>query len=50
MKAPSAQVRQADTELVDLYCELGRVKRRIGIWYMRRHEHCKRELADIDTA
>lgn len=50
MKARSADVRQSVAELVDLYCELCRVNRRIGIWDMRRHEHCKRELADIDTA
>lgn len=36
------------TEFVDLYCELARVNRRIGIWDMRRHAVCKNKIADID--
>lgn len=50
MSRAATPLREAVTELVDLYCELCRVNRRIGIWDMRRHAHCKRELADIDTA
>lgn len=38
------------TELVDLYCELCRVNRRIGIWDMRRHGMCKQAVDDIDVA
>ncbi|NKC14143.1 MAG: hypothetical protein GKR94_18760 [Gammaproteobacteria bacterium] len=34
---------------VDLYCELCRVNRRIGIWDMRRHAACKAPVEAIDT-
>lgn len=50
MSGVTTPLREAVTELVDLYCELCRVNRRIGIWDMRRHAHCKLDLADIDTA
>ena len=50
MNPPKPTLRADVSELVDLYCELCRVNRRIGIWDMRRHEHCKRDVSDIDTA
>ncbi len=37
-------------ELVDLYCDLVRVNRRIGIWDMRRHDVCKAKDEDIDVS
>ena len=43
-------LRQKITSLVDMYADLCRVNRRIGIWDMRRHAVCKQDLADIDTA
>ena len=36
-------------QFVELYCELCRVNRRIGIWDMRRHEVCKAPVDSIDT-
>jgi hypothetical protein len=38
------------SELVNMYCELCQVNRRIGIWDMRRHAECKLPLQDIDKA
>ncbi|MBT6276856.1 MAG: hypothetical protein HOI95_22315 [Chromatiales bacterium] len=35
--------------LVDLYCELCQVNRRIGIWDMRRHAICKADESEIDV-
>ncbi len=37
-------------ELVDLYCDLVRVNRRIGVWDMRRHDVCKAKDKDIDVS
>tara|TARA_Y100001934_G_scaffold276142_1_gene372045 strand:- start:1520 stop:1825 length:306 start_codon:yes stop_codon:yes gene_type:complete len=37
-------------EFVDLYCDLVRVNRRIGIWDMRRHDVCKARDEDIDVS
>jgi hypothetical protein len=37
-------------EFVELYCELIRVNRRIGIWDTRRHDVCKADVKDIDVA
>jgi len=50
MSAAEARLRPQIVALVDLYCELCRVNRRIGIWDTRRHEVCNRPLAEIDTA
>ena len=52
MSAAEARLRPQIVALVDLYCELCRVNRRIGIWDTRRHEVCNRNrpLAEIDTA
>jgi len=37
-------------EFVDLYCDLVRVNRRIGIWDMRRHDVCKARDEDIEVS
>lgn len=44
------KIRSMVVEFVDLYCELVQVNRRIGIWDMRRHAECKKDVADIDKA
>ena len=48
--ATDTEVHSLLTEFVDLYCELARVNRRIGIWDMRRHAVCKSDVEDIDKA
>ena len=45
-----ARLRAMIEEFVELYCELVRINRRIGIWDMRRHEVCKADIPDIDKA
>lgn len=49
-EAQRARLREMIEELVELYCELVRINRRIGIWDTRRHEVCKAEIIDIDKA
>jgi hypothetical protein len=38
------------SDFVDLYCELIKVNRRIGIWDMRRNEVCKSDIPDIELS
>lgn len=35
-------------EFVELYSELARVNRTIGLWDMRRHAECKKDNAAVD--
>jgi hypothetical protein len=44
------RLREMVEEFVDIYCDLVKVNRRIGIWDMRRHEVCKASIPDIDKA
>ena len=45
-----AHVSEMFTELVDLYCDLIKINRRIGIWDMRRHGLCKADVSDIELS
>lgn len=51
MTAPAGrdpQIHARLVEFVDLYAELARVNRSIGLWDMRRHAECKKDNAAVD--